>query len=195
MNRQQNPTIHAYMSVEFVKNAMGDSTGPWGVKVSNAEAEAVIRAIVDRWNGLTWSVVFYGSDEADPLCSSDEWWQIVGKAVDSVSATTTRQGKIPVLAAGTDDYMTLVFLTVPHDERGHYAVGWDRFSGHGAVGLDWARRQKRPAPYFAMLELEEYCRRYDVDSSEYEIVDKIERWHSSMRRKTAKEYRMRAHAG
>lgn len=102
--------------------------------------------------------------------------------------------KTAVLAVGTDDYMTLVFLTTPHDERGHYAIGWDRMSGHGAVGLDWARRQPQASRFCAELELAEYCRRYDVDPSEYELVTKITRKHTFLRRKTANEYRMRAYA-
>lgn len=191
MNTQQNPTINAHLSVEFVKEAMGHSP-KYGIRVSNAEAEALIQIITDRWGGLPWSVVFLGTDDEAPLCSSEEWLRILAAAVEAGAKASP---KIPVLAVGTDDYMTLVFLTAPHDERGHYAVGWDRMSGHGAVGLGWARRQPQPSRYFADNELTEYCERHELDPGQYELVTKITREHTFLRRKVANECRMRAHAG
>lgn len=67
-----NPTITRHMSIEFVKDAMGDCEGPWGMRVSDAEAEAMIGLLCERFEGVKW---------ADAEFDDGEWTSMLDKAV------------------------------------------------------------------------------------------------------------------
>lgn len=94
----------------------------------------------------------------------------------------------PVLVLGTRDYATLVFPTEPHDVNGDYLTCWDRFSGHSACSQEWVKEQATLDTYWGQQELDEYVKRYDLDAADYVLVTKVERWHTTARRKNAHAY-------
>lgn len=98
---------------------------------------------------------------------------------------------IPVIAAGSEDYITLVFPTIPHDEYGNYMTGWDRYAGHGAISIGWLNAHDRVDELLACEELHRYLRLYhEGTDDEYVIVQYAEQSHHDERREEAKKWRI-----
>lgn len=78
--------------------------------------------------------------------------------------------KIPVIAVGGKYDVTLVFPTqaASHDPR-HCAV-WDAQCGHGAGSKYWVVEQPISPKYYAQEMLEKYCKWYDTNVEDYQLV-------------------------
>ena len=78
--------------------------------------------------------------------------------------------RIPVIAVGNKHDITLVFPTqaATHDPR-HCAV-WDQHSGHGAGSQSWVIEQPIAQKYYASEMLDKYCKWYDLNPDEHQLV-------------------------
>jgi hypothetical protein len=95
---------------------------------------------------------------------------------------------IPVLARGTEDYVSLIFPTLPHDLSGQYATAWDRYSGHGSCSKQWSMEQENVPDFVAQETLANYAQSYGADVTLYRLVTQWEPSYDSERRREAREY-------
>lgn len=186
MSTDFNPIIGPYMDVHFVAERMGavisDADDPTAdspnsyVLVTTAEVERMIELLCERSKGKRWS-------DAESEWSEAEWLAMLDEAVES----------IPVLAVGSEDFVTLVFPTIPHDNSGKYCRAWDKHSGHSSSSPEYADKEPRPSPFSAEQELARYLQWYRPEER-YELVTKITAEHHARRRREASKFRQSAHS-
>jgi hypothetical protein len=98
--------------------------------------------------------------------------------------------KVPVIAAGEKDYITLVFPTVPADESGNYMTCWDKYAGHGSSSTGWLSKQPIHTDLDARELLAQYVRYYhEGNENEYELVDSVNQDYHEQRRAEAAKWR------